>query len=925
MIWGLWLWQLEASDLTFDEAATYYIAHRSPREIIAYLRRAVREHPPLYYLLINRWMALTGISEFSLRLFSVCIGLIALVLTGWVVRLIPCRRLRDIGLISAATLALIPGAAYYVREARMYSLMLLWVVISSGLSLRDWLNQDGWPAWRSVASLLIVDLLAMTTHYYALLSIAALPAALLLLRRWRPLAVWLISHGLIVLAGIAWLLSAPGLQMTTAGMLAGLDFQLPSYGQIQYLLGKLLFSPVVGFDVTLLMVVLVAAGAGLVLCLWRCRSLGVYLLFGIALPPALAFVLPHPPAPRYVLGLLPHLAMVLSTACLSAVHLSRHKWSGTIISISATAGVLLTLVAGGLHDALALERSRYGRTIQFVQASARTNDAVLFYGPWQRIQYYYYAPDEFPPIVMLPEKSPPRLDPARAEPVLENLLSMYDRVWVLPASVSDVDPEHFAEGWLSEHAHRVLNTQDFQLYLRQLPSDAPARELNVIFGPCLNLDRVAYESDRVAAGEGLRVALAWRTQCHVNDFELTLTLSDSRGHIWVEENPAVGEWWAVPSQWTLGEAMVDNQGLFVPQGAPAGEYVVRLSVADAETGESLMMADGKAVDLFTFQVDEPEYAPVLSDTSTNWTFCPPAEGQCLTLVNYRPGGRNFQQGYAIPFELQLLVPYSLQRDVQLRLRVEPRTWMPGTDRNPITERMLTLPDYTAAASMSGAEDENHLFLPIVSSSEAAVTSTMSSSPQRLLTLPDALSLPADARTGPARITLEILGPNGESWLTTNGRSTLRLFNVRIDGRPVSRRMPSNLTHLSVTFDDGIELRGYRIDGVALPGEELRISYAWYAEKKPQAIYAVFNHLVGAGGQVVTQVDGWPQEGRMLTTQWETGEYVEDHHTLEIPSDAPPGPYSLYVGLYNAATADRLPAYQDGKRLAGDHVTIEVGD
>jgi len=85
--WGLWLWRLDASDLTFDEAATYFVAHRPLLDILRYLQGAVREHPPVYYLLIHGWMALTGTGEFSLRVFSVCVGLIALVLTGWLARL----------------------------------------------------------------------------------------------------------------------------------------------------------------------------------------------------------------------------------------------------------------------------------------------------------------------------------------------------------------------------------------------------------------------------------------------------------------------------------------------------------------------------------------------------------------------------------------------------------------------------------------------------------------------------------------------------------------------------------------------------------------------------------------------------------------------------------------------------------------------
>ena len=57
LAWGLWLWRLDdASDLSFDEAATYFIAHRPLLTVLSYLQKAVREHPPLYYVLVWGWM-----------------------------------------------------------------------------------------------------------------------------------------------------------------------------------------------------------------------------------------------------------------------------------------------------------------------------------------------------------------------------------------------------------------------------------------------------------------------------------------------------------------------------------------------------------------------------------------------------------------------------------------------------------------------------------------------------------------------------------------------------------------------------------------------------------------------------------------------------------------------------------------------------
>jgi len=871
LVWGLWLWRLVASDLTFDEAATYFVANRTPLHIIAYLQQAVREHPPLYYLLMNTWMAATGSSEFSLRVFSVIAGLMTLVLTGWVARLSLCGRSRSYGLLPAAALALMPGVAYYAREARMYSLVLLWIVISMGLFLRDWLGQAAWPSWLSIASLLVVNLLGAATHYYTLLFILVQPVVLLALRRWRPLTAWLGSHGIIPLAGLAWFVSAPGLELTTAGAFSGYSISLPTPDQIRFLAGKLLFSPIVGFDVTLLYVVMGASVVGLVFCLWQYRATGVYLLGILLLPLLLAYLLPQAPAPRYVVGVLPSLAITLGTACEHIVDRVKRKGVGSAISASVTACVLLALTSGGLYDALTLERSHYGRTIHLVQANARPGDLVLFYGPWQAIQFRYYAPADFPPIVALPAKAPPRLDPSEAEPVLRGLLATHDRVWVLPASVSDVDPGHYVAGWLSAHTHRVWKTKEFQLYLAQLGVGAPVQTENLVFGQCLGLQRVAYEGDDVPAGEGFRLVLYWRPQCRVDDFNLALTLVDAQGHTWDETSSTPGQWRMLPSEWSSGEDVADDEGLLVPQGAPPGQYTVRIAVTDAATGKPLSAAGLKNVDLLTFEVVEPAHAPVLFGSSDPVKFCPPGGGECLTLVGCDAGGEVFEQGYPVPFSLHWLVPYSLQGDLSFHLRVNPRNWLPYKNTGLIAERTLPLPEFgpgTYSTELAGETNESSSPVP---ANAAPVESTASGLSERVLTLPGALSLPMDSQTGHARITMEVLGPDNEAWRTEDGRTIIPLFDIRVDGRPVRHRLPPNVTRISADFGEEINLSGYRIDGAALSGGTLRLTYAWHAKRTPRAIYAVFNHLVNTEGMQVAQVDGWPQQGRMLTIQWQAGE------------------------------------------------------
>jgi hypothetical protein len=202
----------------------------------------------------------------------------------------------------------------------------------------------------------------------------------------------------------------------------------------------------------------------------------------------------------------------------------------------------------------------------------------------------------------------------------------------------------------------------------------------------------------------------------------------------------------------------------------------------------------------------------------------------------------------------------------------------------------------------------------------------------VVSLPAALSIPVDAPPGSTELTLAVLDPDGRPW-PIDGDQSLTLGTLNIEERPMLRRLPRGLIDVQVDFVDGtgdtgdrIGLRGYHVEGEARPGGYLELTYAWYAMSQPRRIYSVFNHLLTADGQHITQADGWPQGGVVLTSQWRPGEYVEDSHTLAIPTDAPPGPYLLAVGLYDAATEERLSASQNGRPLPSDQllVPIEMG-
>jgi hypothetical protein len=898
--WGIWLWQLDDAALTFDESATYFVAHRPLPDIISYLRGAAREHPPVYYLLIHGWIALAGTGEFALRFFSVAMAMVALALVGWTARLTQGKKGIARGAMPALFLVAMPGIAYYARDARMYTLCIVWAALSTGLFTRDWLSEDGWPRKGAIACLAAVHLLSIFTHYYLFFLVLVQPLVLLIQRRWRPFVTWCATHGLLAILGVGWLLLSPGLQATTRGLGRDLlSITVPTGFQVTRLLGKVFFAPVLEVPFRQLYTALVLAGLGMAVALWRRRPVGVWLVLALSVPLALAYQLPQVPAGRYVIYLTLPVALALGFLIDLPLRLA-WPFIGRAAAVIAALAVAAQIAQSGLVDLLTFRQSHYGEVLETVTARARPGDMVLFYGPWQYLQFNYYDTGALPPIASLPQQAPPLLDPVEAEVRLSQWLSRFHRIWVLPASVEAVDPDHFVAGWLNTHAHPVWRADGFTLYAAPLGPEAPERLTEMTFGDQLRLDRVASEPSPIRPGDAVRLTLNWHVLRDLeHDVQLTLELVDTSGHVWARELALPGEWATPPSDWKENDVITDRQGVMIPLGTPPGAYTLVMTITDKETGEAL--EGGNQFNLLTVEIVEVEadalHIPQI-DHPPLATFCAPDGTLCLDLVDCAPGGVRFPQGFPVPFAVDWRAPDEPLPDLQLHLEIVNRPWLPlpGAEAAPIVSWTLPL-------------------APTYPSSDWT--------PGRLVTVPAAQTLPSDAPTGRTQVRVQVLGSDGAAWQTPEGAGSVDLFGFTLERRPALRRLPRGLTRVEVDFGDEVGLRGYRIEGEARPGSQIEVTYFWYAHTQPTTIYAVFNHLFTAGGVLVTQADGWPQEGRMLSIQWQPGDYIEDRHTVTIPEDAPHGPYVLHTGMYNAMTGDRFPALQGGERLLEDRVTIPI--
>lgn len=160
---GLFLriYQLGYDQLWTDEAFTGYIA--LTEEWLTYLR--IDNTPPLYYLIQRAWCGPVTCNEFVLRLPSVFAGGFFILLIGMF-----CKQLfgKKVAIIIVLIAALSPIHIYYSQEARVYSILLLTLLIFLYL---QWhlINKEAKPG--EYFLFFSICLIAFFLHYFSLIVI----------------------------------------------------------------------------------------------------------------------------------------------------------------------------------------------------------------------------------------------------------------------------------------------------------------------------------------------------------------------------------------------------------------------------------------------------------------------------------------------------------------------------------------------------------------------------------------------------------------------------------------------------------------------------------------------------------------------------------------------------------------------------------
>jgi hypothetical protein len=145
----------------------------------------------------------------------------------------------------------------------------------------------------------------------------------------------------------------------------------------------------------------------------------------------------------------------------------------------------------------------------------------------------------------------------------------------------------------------------------------------------------------------------------------------------------------------------------------------------------------------------------------------------------------------------------------------------------------------------------------------------------------------------------------------------RLTTVNVASRPRDFTVPTATNPLDVTFDGLFKLVGADVNR---SGTQLTVTLLWQGQALTTTNYTAFVQLLNADGTVAQQIDRWQIAFDLPTSTWLPGQVIADQYVFEVSSGTDsPGVPRLGVGLYDASSGERLPAFEAGHRLPQDRL------
>jgi 4-amino-4-deoxy-L-arabinose transferase-like glycosyltransferase len=468
-------------------------------------------------------------------------------------------------------------------------------------------------------------------------------------------------------------------------------------------------------------------------------------------------------------------------------------------------------------------------------------------------------------------------------------------------------PESNAGSWISYqlNTHALLVEQEALAhatvsgYLLTSPvalDSSPIKvESDVNFANRLQLVGYGFAEDEIEYRKQFGITLRWRTIAEMEEgYALSLRLVDEQGHLWGQADEwLLNEASLATYAWKAGEVGERHYALSLLSGIPPGHYQVKMILYGTDTLQALDILDesgapsGTEYTLGTVSVASPTVPPTIEELAISHHLHHDFDGQ-IELLGYDVSTTEVKAGEAVRVVLFWRALRSMDSDYRLHLQVqdsEGHVWAEG--EFPLASEEYPTNRWNEGEVIRGQYD---------------------------------LAVDAAAPTGVQNLSFRLQTAN----LQSPPSNFQRLTTLSVVAPERSFIVPSEIQYpLRANLADKVALLGYDLARTTVkPSGTLHLTIYWQALAEMETGYVVFVHLLDAENHTWGQKDNPPVKGTYLTTSWLPGEVVIDEYEIIVDAIAPAGEYQIEVGMYDPATMQRLPAFDEqGAPLPSDRILL----
>jgi mannosyltransferase len=441
------LFLLANKSIWLDEAFSISISQHSLGDLLDLVVRT-DVNPPFYYLLLKFWLLL-GESPSHIRLLSAFLSTTSIALMYLVVSSVFDDS--QAGLIGAAILALSPFHIWHAQEARMYALLIFFVLASAYFMIQA--LKHGSP--RYWFGYVLSTVLALYTDNGAIWYFLGISAFYLLSTKHFPGRIrgWLLSQATIILLFMPWL---PFLVQQTSQVTENFWLPPPTYQSVLavFLDINSLNFPWIALSVFYLTVIFVwsyiVPENG-----WQRRLATIWLFIPLALSLLIGLRQPLFLSRNLIIASIGYYLLVVGTM---------RKFGSAKATVVLLIPLLLMNAVSIGHNAFREEKENWQDLTQYVAAAAKNTKGglALFFPPYAELPFTYYfqrydAPLEtqgYPESEILLHPKQKRV----ANP--SDLLEGRQYIWLVLLDDNTSNMHVVVKKWLDNHGY--VRSQDFK-------------------------------------------------------------------------------------------------------------------------------------------------------------------------------------------------------------------------------------------------------------------------------------------------------------------------------------------------------------------------------------------------------------------------------------------------------------------------------